>query len=378
MKFNNFLLTLFFSIIFSNNAFSMDTVAKQAIMIDFDTGQIILEKNSDELMKPASMAKLMTIYIVFEKIKNKSISLDDKFIVSEKAWKKRGSRTFLEPGQNVTVSDLLRGVIVQSGNDAAIVLAEGISGTEDIFSDLMNAVARELGMNNTIFKNSTGWPDPDQNTSARDLSILSTNLIKNFPELYKMFAEKSFTYNGIKQGNRNPILYNNLVFGADGLKTGHTVESGYGLTASAQQKDLRFVLVLNGMTSMRQRKQESSRLLNSAFREYKKLNIYENQETVVEAKVFLGQNDIIPLIVKQDINLLLNSIEQREMVVKATWNEPISAPIKKDQELGKLIITVSNKERLSFPLYSGKGVNKQGFFKRIGATIDYIIWGSVK
>ena len=167
MKFYKFLLALFFSVIFSNNAFSMDTVAKQAIMIDFDTGQIILEKNSDELMKPASMAKLMTIYIVFEKIKNKSISLDDKFIVSEKAWKKRGSRTFLEPGQNVTVSDLLRGVIVQSGNDAAIVLAEGISGTEEIFSDLMNSVARELGMNNTTFRNSTGWPDPEQNTSAK-------------------------------------------------------------------------------------------------------------------------------------------------------------------------------------------------------------------
>ena len=353
MKFNKFLLVIFFSIIFSNNAFSMDTVAKQAIMIDFDTGQIILEKNPDELMKPASMAKLMTIYIVFEKIKNKSISLDDKFIVSEKAWKKRGSRTFLEPGQNVTVSDLLRGVIVQSGNDAAIVLAEGISGTEDIFSDLMNSVARELGMKNTTFKNSTGWPDPEQNTSARDLSILSTNLIKNFPELYKMFAEISFTYNGIKQGNRNPILYNNLVFGADGLKTGHTEESGYGLTASAQQKNLRFILVLNGMTSMRQRKQESSRF-------------------------FLGEMETIPLVVKQDISLLLNSIEQREMIVKAIWNEPISAPIQKDTELGKLLIKVSDEKTLLFPLYAGIEVKKQSFFKRIGSTIDFIIWGSVK
>ena len=378
MKFNKFLIAIFFPIIFSNNAFSMDTVAKQAIMIDFDTGQIILEKNSDELMKPASMAKLMTIYIVFEKIKNKSISLDDKFIVSEKAWKKRGSRTFLEPGQNVTVSDLLRGVIVQSGNDAAIVLAEGISGTEDIFSDLMNSVARELGMKNTTFRNSTGWPDPEQNTSARDLSILSTNLIKNFPELYKMFAEISFTYNGIKQGNRNPILYNNLVFGADGLKTGHTEESGYGLAASAKQKNLRFILVLNGMTSMRQRKQESSRLLNSAFREYKKLNLYLSNDNVTNAKVFLGDMETVPLIVKQDISLLLNSIEQREMIVKAIWNEPISAPIQEDTELGKLLIKVSDEKTLSFPLYAGKEVKKQSFFKRIGSTIDFIIWGSVK
>ena len=181
MKNYKFLFFSFLALLtFSKYSLSMDTVAKQAIMIDPDTGQIILEKNSDELMKPASMAKLMTIYIAFEKIKNKSISLDDKFIVSEKAWKKRGSRTFLEPGQTVSVEDLLRGVIVQSGNDAAIVLAEGISGTEDIFSDLMNSVARELKMNNTIFKNSTGWPDPKQNTSSRDLSILALNIINKF------------------------------------------------------------------------------------------------------------------------------------------------------------------------------------------------------
>jgi len=373
---------LFFSFLvlltFSKYSLSMDTVAKQAIMIDPDTGQIILEKNSDELMKPASMAKLMTIYIAFEKIKNKSISLDDKFIVSEKAWKKRGSRTFLEPGQTVSVEDLLRGVIVQSGNDAAIVLAEGISGTEDIFSDLMNSVARELKMNNTIFKNSTGWPDPQQNTSSRDLSILALNLINKFPDLYKMFAEISFTYNGIKQGNRNPILYNNLVFGADGLKTGHTQESGYGLVASAKRDNLRFILVLNGMTSMRQRKQESSRLLNSAFREYKKLKLYNLNETVTEAKVFLGESDNISLIVKDEINLLLNSVEQREMKVKASWNEPISAPVSKDTILGTLTIEIPNKTVLSYPLYAGSDIKKQSFIKRIGSTIDYIIWGSVK
>ena len=373
---------LFFSFLvlltFSKYSLSMDTVAKQAIMIDPDTGQIILEKNADELMKPASMAKLMTIYIAFEKIKNKSISLDDKFIVSEKAWKKRGSRTFLEPGQTVSVEDLLRGVIVQSGNDAAIVLAEGISGTEDIFSDLMNSVARELKMNNTIFKNSTGWPDPLQNTSSRDLSILALNLINKFPDLYKMFAEISFTYNGIKQGNRNPILYNNLVFGADGLKTGHTQESGYGLVASAKRDNLRFILVLNGMTSMRQRKQESSRLLNSAFREFKKLKLYNLNETVTEAKVFLGESDNISLIVKDEINLLLNSVEQREMKVKAKWEEPISAPVSKDTVLGTLTIEIPNKTVLSYPLYAGNNIQKQGFIKRIGSTIDYIIWGSVK
>jgi len=377
MKFFKFLLCLFI-IFLTRYSYSMDTIAKQAIMIDFDSGHIILEKNSNQLMKPASMAKLMTIYIVFEKIKNKSISMNDKFIVSERAWKKRGSRTFLEPGQNVSVSDLLRGVIVQSGNDAAIVLAEGISGTEDIFSDLMNSVAKELNMKNTVFTNSTGWPDPDQNTSARDLSILTSSLIKNFPELYKMFAEKSFTFNGIKQGNRNPILYNNLVFGADGLKTGHTQESGYGLVASAIRGNLRFVLILNGMTSMRQRKQESARLLNSAFREFKKVNFYKANQKVTDAKVFLGENNSVPLIVKEDINLLLNSVEKREMSIKANWNEPISAPIQKGIEIGKLIIEISDEKVFSFPLFSGEEVKKQGFLKRIGSTVDYIIWGAVK
>ena len=371
------LLFCLFVIFLTKYSYSMDTIAKQAIMIDFDSSHIILEKNSDQLMKPASMAKLMTVYIVFEKIKNKSISLNDKFIVSEKAWKKRGSRTFLEPGQNISVSDLLRGVIVQSGNDAAIALAEGVSGTEDIFSDLMNSVAKELNMKNTVFKNSTGWPDPDQNTSARDLSILASSLIKDFPELYKMFSELSFTFNGIKQGNRNPILYNNLVFGADGLKTGHTQESGYGLVASAIRGNLRFVLILNGMTSMRQRKQESARLLNSAFREFKKVNFYKANQKVTDAKVFLGENNSVPLIVKEDIDLLLNSVEKREMNIKAKWNEPISAPIQKGTEIGKLIIKISDEKVFSFPLFSGEEVKKQGFLKRIGSTVDYIIWGAV-
>ena len=361
----------------SAQASTRDPSAEQAILLDFETGQIILEKNADELMKPASMAKLMTIYIVFEKLKNKQLSLEDKFVVSEKAWKKRGSRSFLEPGQNVTISDLLRGIIVQSGNDAAIVLAEGISGTEDIFSDLMNSVAEELGMKNTVFKNSTGWPNVNQYTTARDLALLSIKIIREFPELYKIFAEKNFIFNGINQGNRNPILYNNLVFGSDGLKTGHTQESGYGLAASAVRENLRFVLVLNGMKTQRQRKEESSRLLNSAFRQYKKINLYNAGEKVIDARIWLGEKDKASLVVKEDVNLLLNSVDQRKLKVSAKWNDPLIAPIFPGVETGKLVISLSD-TNIEFPLFVESAVSKQGFFNRILSTLEYLIWGSIK
>ena len=361
-----------------NQTHSMDTSAKQAILIDINNMQVILDKNSNELMKPASMAKLMTIYIVFERLKNKQLSLDDKFFVSEKAWKKRGSRSFLEPGQNVSIADLLRGVIVQSGNDAAIVLAEGISGNEDIFADLMNSYANQMGMNNTVFKNATGWPDPDQYTTAKDLAILSVNIIKTFPDLYKIFSELTFKFNGIKQGNRNPILYNKLVFGADGLKTGHTEESGYGLVGSAIRDDLRFIIVLNGMKTQRQRKEEASRLLNSAFREFKQIKFYSAGDTVIKASVWLGKESYVPLVIKEDLNLLLNSIERREMSVLAKWNDPIQAPIYSGQEVGKLSITIPNKETIEISLYSGFEVEKQGIIMRMGSTINYLIWGSMR
>ena len=356
----------------------LDTSAKQAVMFDFKTQQLILDKNSTEKMKPASMAKLMTIYIVFEKIKNKQLSLEDKFVVSEKAWKKRGSRSFLEPGQNVTIEDLLRGVIIQSGNDASIVLAEGISGTEDIFAELMNVVAKEIGMKNTVFKNSTGWPDPDQHTTAYDLAILSLKLISEFPDLYKIFSETTFTFNGIKQGNRNPILYNNIVFGADGLKTGHTEESGYGLAASAIRKNLRLILVLNGLKSQRQRKEEASRLLNSAFREYQLLKLFSLGEKILDANVWFGEINKVPLVVDKEVFLLLNSIERRMMEVKVIWNDPIIAPVTAGQEVGSLVVKLSDANTLSFPVFVDVNIRKQGILNKINSTINYLIWGTIE
>ena len=240
------------------------TPAEFVMIMDYESGDILYEKNADMPMKPASMAKLMTTYLLFEQLQNGSMRLEDKFIVSEKAYRKGGSRMFVEIGSQVTISDLLRGIIVQSGNDAAIVVAEGLAGTENAFADEMTARAQSLGMVNTVFGNSTGWPDEKTTTTARDLAILAKAMIKNHPEFYGIYAEKSFTYNNIKQPNRNPLLH--TVEGADGLKTGHTSESGYGLVGSAELNGQRIILVINGLTSVKDRKMESVRLMNLAFR----------------------------------------------------------------------------------------------------------------
>ena len=233
---------------------SVQTSAQQVFITDFETGQVLLEKNANSPMKPASMAKIMTIYIAFSRLAEGSLTLTDRFVISEKAWKMGGSRSFLDAGSSVTLEELLNGIIVQSGNDAAVALAEGISGTEDNFAAEMNIVAQKLGMNNTYFTNATGWPHPELVTTARDLNILAAALIKTFPkdrypDLYPVFAKKTYTHNKIKQGNRNPLLYgkNASTNGVDGLKTGYTQESGYGLVASALRGSQRVIMVLNGM-----------------------------------------------------------------------------------------------------------------------------------
>jgi len=220
--------------------------SEYVMIMDFDNGDVLFEKNADEAMKPASMAKMMTVYLLLDRLKNGGLTMDDTFLVSEKAWKKGGSRTFLEPGSQVKVSDLLRGIIIQSGNDAAIVVAEGLAGSEEAFAERMTEKAAELGMSNTVFGNSTGWPDTVTTTTARDLAILARALISEFPEQYVIFKETGFTYNNITQSNRNPLIYSSE--GADGLKTGHTEASGYGLVGSAIRGDQRMIIVVNGLS----------------------------------------------------------------------------------------------------------------------------------
>ena len=361
-----------------SKAAEIDSSAEFAFVTDFGSGKVLMEKQPDALMKPASMAKIMTVYIAFERIADGSLSLDDTFLISEKAWRKGGSKTFVEVGKEVSVRDLLYGVVVQSGNDAAIAIAEGISGTEEGFAEEMNYVARKLGMENTVFRNSTGWPDPEQHTTARDLNILATALIREFPvdeypELYPMFAEQDFTYNGIKQGNRNPLVYGTQ--GADGLKTGHTEESGYGLVGSADRDGQRVVMVLNGMESMKQRSSESRRLIDLMFREFKLYRFYEKDQPVDRANVWLGTKNKIDLVLEEPLHLVMARSDRRKMKVLVNWNDPVPAPITAGQPIGTLVLELPS-GKTTYPLLAAENVDSLGMFDRVGEALKYLIFGA--
>ena len=353
---------------------TMQTPARNAFILDMSTNTVLFTKEADIETPPASMSKLMTIYMVFERLKKGLISLDDEFPVSRKAWRKGGSKMFVLVGDKVKVSDLLRGIIVQSGNDACIVIAEALGGTEEAFAAMMTKKARELGMENSRFANATGWPDPDHRMSARDLAKLTQILVTEFPNLYKIFAETTFTYGRIKQRNRNPLLYRDV--GADGLKTGHTVAAGYGLTASALRGNRRIILVLNGMKSSRQRSQESLRLLEWAFRSFKPYVLFKKDEEVIKADVWLGTAAKVPLIVPETIQLTLPHSGRDKMKVSARMTNPVAAPIAKGQRLGTLVITVPGRKTREWPLVAGQEIKQLGFVGRIGASIRHVLWGS--
>ena len=265
---------------------AIETSAKQAILIDNATGAVLFEKDADMLMEPSSMSKIMTIYMIFERLADGSLKLDDTLPVSEKAWRKGGSKMFVKVGDRVSVEDLLRGIIIQSGNDATIVIAEGLAGDEKSFAAEMTDRARELGLESSMFTNASGWPDEDHRVTARDMALLAKLTIENFPQYYGYYAELEFIYNGIRQGNRNPLLYKNM--GADGLKTGHTVNAGYGLTASAIRDGRRLILVINGLGSASGRSREAERLIEFGFREFSNYALFEAGEAIGEADVWLG------------------------------------------------------------------------------------------
>ena len=380
MRYYRIVLAAMFGFVMQNNvlAADIDTSAEFAYVTDFASGKVLMAKDPDSPMKPASMAKIMTVYVAFQRIADGSLSLDDTFLISEKAWRKGGSKTFVEVGKQVAVRDLLLGVVVQSGNDAAIAIAEGISGTEDGFAEEMNYVARQLGMKNTVFRNATGWPDPEQITTARDLNILATALVRDFPpqefpELYPMFAEKNFTYNGIKQGNRNPLVYGTQ--GADGLKTGHTEESGYGLVGSAARDGQRVVMVLNGMTSMKQRSSESRRLMDLMFREFRQYRFFDAGQTVDRAAIWLGDEKRVDLVLQEPLHLVLSRTDRRRMKMSVQWNDPVPAPVKAGQKIGTLTLDFPDRT-MSYDLTAASDVSELGMFDRIGEALKFLIFGA--
>jgi D-alanyl-D-alanine carboxypeptidase (penicillin-binding protein 5/6) len=286
----------------------------------------------------------MTVYKLFERLKDGGLSLTDTFRVSEKAWRKRGSKMFVALKSRVKVEDLIRGIIVQSGNDAAIVAAEGLSGSESAFANSLNETARNLGMTKSNFVNSSGWPDPGHETTARDLAILTRATIVNFPNFYHYYNEKTFTYNGIKQANRNPTIYRDI--GADGLKTGHTEAGGYGLAASAKRKDRRLILVINGLPSKKSRRIEPEKLFDWGFREFDNYSLFKAGQIVTKAKVWMGENSSIPLLIKKDLVLTLPRKARKGMKVKVFLRSPIAAPILKDTALATLKIEIPGKENI--------------------------------
>ena len=374
----SFLVLTLFGAATSVFATEITSPAKQAHVTDFATGKVLFSKDADAPMKPASMAKIMTIFVAFQRIADGQLGMDDKFIVSEKAWKKGGSLTFLEVGKTVSVRELLYGIIVQSGNDAAIVLAEGISGTENAFADEMNFWAKKIGMKNTNFQNSTGWPDPDQTTTAADLNIMTSELIRRFPankypNLYPIFAEREYTYNKISQPNRNPLIYGSA--GADGLKTGYTKESGYGLVGSAERDGQRVIMVLNGMTSMKQRSAEARRLMDLMFREFKIYRFFDKGQPVDQANVWLGNATKIDLVLDEPLHLLLSYQERRDLKLSVQWLDPVPAPILAGDQLGTLTVDINGDSR-KLVLRAGHDIPVLGMFDRVSAAVKYLIFGA--
>ena len=361
------------------NAYDFETAARNAILMDFDTGEYLYEKNIQEAVPPASMSKLMTVYILASKIKDGSVKLSDTFSVSENAWRKGGAATggstmFLSIGDNVTVENLIKGIVIQSGNDACIVVAENIAGSEEDFAILMNKTAQKLGLKNSSFANSTGLPHPDQKMSMEDLAILSRHIIKEFPDLYHYFSEKEFTYNKIKQGNRNPLLYS--MEGADGLKTGHTEEAGFCLAASATKKGRRLIEVMSGMSSNKERSEESERLMSWGFREFDNYTILKAGQNLGEAKVWYGQQKSVPLTVAKDVVKTVHMSKTGDVKASAEYDEPIKAPIAKGQEIGQIKVEIEGIAPLTIPLVAAEDVKEVGFWGKFWANVKYFVFSS--
>ena len=352
---------------------AIETAAKQALVVDYETGSVLFDKNADDPIHPASMTKLMTLYILFDQLKQGKLKLDDTFRVSQTAWA-RGesdeSNMFLPLDSTVRIEDLIRGIAIQSGNDACKVVAEGIAGSEEAFVKLMNKKAQEIGLLHSHFENSDGLESPSHLMTARDILSLAEHIYADFPEYYHYFGEKEFTFNNIKQGNRNPLLYKDI--GVDGLKTGHLTVSGFGLVASAKQGDRRIFMVAHGMTSMQARSDEATKLIEWAFQSFQNVKLAKAGDPLEQAPVWYGDADAVALTVAKDLVVTLPKGNQEEIQAKAVFQGPVQAPVAAGQQLGKLVIT-SSSGNTEVPLVAAAAVDRVGIFGHIFATLKYLV-----
>ncbi len=362
---------------------SVDVKARTAILQDFLSGEILYEKEADRSIYPASMTKIMTSIIAFDLIKSGDLKLDEKFIISEKAWRLSTagySSMFVMVGDEVSVENLLKGIIVASGNDACIALAEGIAGTEEEFAILMTAKAQELGMKNTNFSNSSGINDPDNYSTVRDILIMSHYLIKEHPEYYQWFSEKEFTWDRtggdpITQGNRNPLLYKN--FGADGIKTGYLAVERYSLASSIERKGRRLIAVGSGFETKNARSKESTKLLTYGLTNFDLVEINQPKKKFDKVEVWLGKQDYVDVYIKETIFKTIKKSQKKLLKISMNYTGPIEAPIKKDQILGKLKVVYNEEMIGEYDLLASKEVKKVNIFSRLIKSLNYLIWGDV-
>lgn len=347
-----------------------DLQARSFYLEDFHSGRVLAERNADERMEPASITKLMTAYVVEKALESGDISLDDMVTISEKAWKMKGSRMFIEVGTQVSVRDLLKGLIIQSGNDASVALAEHVAGTEEAFVGYMNHYAEQLGLTNTHFANSTGWPDPDHYMSARDIATLSSALISEFPEHYALYKEKQYSYNKIPQWNRNKLLWRDET--VDGIKTGHTESAGYCLVSSANRGEMRLIAVVLGTDSEEQRADQSQALLNYGFRFFETHKLYDAGEVLKQARVWKGETDTLPLGLDQTLFVTIPQGQYQALSAKMELNGNIVAPAAKGQQFGKVQIDLAGEPIVERPLVALASVGDGGLIQR--AIDGVLMW----
>ena len=381
---NKLFFIIFFVFFFLNNLIANPNInARTGILIDYHSDEIIYEFDPDTNIYPASMTKIMTSIIAFDLLKKEKLSLDDLFVVSENAWRLSQSgysSMFIMVNDQVSVEDLLKGIIIASGNDACVALAEGIAGSEENFAEIMNEKASEIGMINTNFTNSSGINDPDNVSTVRDIAVMSKYLIKNYPIYYELFKEKTFTWDRtggdpIKQGNRNPLLYKNV--GVDGIKTGYLAVEKYSLASSMQKNDRRLIAVVSGFPSKNLRSSESLKLLNWGFRNTNTFEVSKKDETFFELDTWLAKKRKIKAVSKDDYYITIPKKDIRHLKVSLNYNGPIVAPIKKGKKIADLVVTKKDEIIKTLPLYASEDLKKVNFFKSLFTSINYLIWGDV-